>query len=99
LGYKKERKGVISVTRETNGLVRDVKREVSSLHDVHAKVVGPVAYDLALNFSRNTRRLTLIIRSIPTKIDLKNEIRTIQNKCASLSSEEGYSRGKYGHKF
>jgi phosphatidylserine/phosphatidylglycerophosphate/cardiolipin synthase-like enzyme len=21
-------------------------------HDVHAKVVGPVAYDLALNFSR-----------------------------------------------
>lgn len=65
-------------------------------HDVHAKVVGPVAYDLALNFSRRYEKADTsysITESYP-KVDLKNEIEQYRNKCASLSSEEGYSRGK-----
>jgi phosphatidylserine/phosphatidylglycerophosphate/cardiolipin synthase-like enzyme len=64
-------------------------------HDVHAKVVGPVAYDLALNFSRRYEKAdTNYSIQFPPKVDLKNEIEQYRNKCASLSSEEGYSREK-----
>jgi phosphatidylserine/phosphatidylglycerophosphate/cardiolipin synthase-like enzyme len=64
-------------------------------HDVHAKVVGPVAYDLALNFSRRYEKAdTNYSIQFPPKEDLKNEIEQYKNKFASLSSEEGYSRGK-----
>lgn len=83
-------------------------------HDVQAKVVGPVAYDLALNFSRryeNADTNYSITESVPSdlsknkgtittpfqfppKSDLKNEIEQYRNKCASLSSEEDYSRKK-----
>ena len=80
-------------------------------HDVHAKVVGPVAYDLALNFSRRyekagtnysitepdpldlSRTITTPFQ-FPPKVDLKNEIEQYRNKCATLSSEESYSREK-----
>jgi len=83
-------------------------------HDVHAKVVGPVAYDLALNFIRryekadtnysitesDTFDLSKNKGTMPTKFqfppkdDLKNEIEQYKNKCASLSSQDGYSREK-----
>ncbi len=64
-------------------------------HDVHAKVVGPVAYDLALNFSRRYEKAdTNYSIQFPPKVDLKNEVEQYRNKCASLSSEEGYSREK-----
>jgi len=64
-------------------------------HDVHAKVVGPVAYDLALNFGRRYEKAdTNYSIQFPPKVDLKNEIEQYRNKCASLSSEEGYSREK-----
>jgi phosphatidylserine/phosphatidylglycerophosphate/cardiolipin synthase-like enzyme len=64
-------------------------------HDAHAKVVGPVAYDLALNFSRRYEKAdTNYSIQFPPKADLKNEIEQYRNKYASLSSEEDYSRGK-----
>ncbi|MCE8429046.1 MAG: hypothetical protein J5U19_11730 [Candidatus Methanoperedens sp.] len=64
-------------------------------HDVHAKVVGPVAYDLALNFCRRYEKADSNYSiQFPQKADLKNEIEQYRTKCASLSSEEGYSRGK-----
>jgi phosphatidylserine/phosphatidylglycerophosphate/cardiolipin synthase-like enzyme len=64
-------------------------------HDAHAKVVGPVAYDLALNFGRRYEKAdTNYSIQFPPKADLKNEIEQYRNKDASLSSEEGYTREK-----
>ena len=64
-------------------------------HDVHAKVVGPVAYDLALNFSRRYEKAdTNYSIQFPPKEDLKNEIEHYKNKFTSLSLEGGYSREK-----
>jgi len=71
LGYKKKKERSY-ICKPGNEWLGEGCEEGSQVlwHDVHGKVVGPVAYDLAY-FSRTTETADLIITPIPQRLILR----------------------------